>query len=90
MMFDDSALARVEDDERANEGRSGIVRLLGFDQCLFRSSARGSGRKSKRSIAAPTIADLAARFEEEHLPKIGRATGADYGAMIKTYVLPTL
>jgi integrase len=40
--------------------------------------------------AAPTVADLAARFEMEALPSRARGTQAEYRAMLHAYVLPAL
>jgi integrase len=38
--------------------------------------------------AAPTMADLIERFEQEHLPRKRETTAADYRLMLKTYVVP--
>jgi integrase len=40
--------------------------------------------------AAPTVADLCARFEEEHLPRKRAWTRQSYKQAIKTHVLPAL
>ena len=40
--------------------------------------------------AAPTVADLCRRFEEEHLPKIRPSTRAGYEAQIANNILPAL
>jgi len=39
---------------------------------------------------APTVADLCARFETDHLPKLRPSTRSMYRAMIKTELLPAL
>ncbi len=39
---------------------------------------------------APTIADLAARFEAEHLTKRRAATAKDYGSILRGHILPSL
>ena len=40
--------------------------------------------------AAPTVADMCARFEAEHLPRTRPATQRDYKAIIKNDILPAL
>lgn len=40
--------------------------------------------------AAPTIADLADRFEREHMPRKRPATARDYRALIRDLIRPTL
>jgi hypothetical protein len=45
-------------------------------------------REAERS--APIVADLARRYEAEHLPGKRESSAADDRAMIRDYVLPTL
>jgi integrase len=45
-------------------------------------------RQDQRS--APTIADLADRFEREHMAKLRPSTARDYLAMLKTIILPAI
>jgi len=40
--------------------------------------------------AAPTIADLCARFEADHMPKLRPGTAADYKRMIQHFILPEM
>jgi integrase len=39
---------------------------------------------------APTMADLANRFEQEHLPRKRASTAGEYRRMIRTYIAPSL
>src|SRR5215831_4709442 len=38
--------------------------------------------------AAPTIADLVARFQEEHFPRLRKLSADDYERLLRNYVLP--
>ena len=40
--------------------------------------------------AAPTVADLCRRFEEEHFPRLRPGTQADYKSLIDNHILPVL
>ena len=44
----------------------------------------------KASREAPTVADLCARFKEEHLHKLGTKTQADYSLIIDNELVPAL
>lgn len=68
------------------------------------SKARDEAKRLKREVdlgrdpmgerhedrAAPTIADLADRFEAEHLPNRRSATVRDYKGILKSYIRPDL
>jgi hypothetical protein len=44
----------------------------------------------REQMHAPTVSDLADRFEQEHLPRKRASTQADYRSMLKVHVRPTL
>src|SRR5262245_7562174 len=37
---------------------------------------------------APTMADLVARFQEEHFPRLRKLSADDYGRLLRNYVVP--
>ena len=91
-------------DYRTTAGRTRRMTLPGSAASWTVSQARDHARKLIRRIAdgadpagerkaervAPTIADLAARFEAEHLLKRRPATQRDYRSILRLHILPEL
>jgi integrase len=46
--------------------------------------------EAREQRAAPTVADLADRFESEYLPRKRKSTQADYASMIRRHIRPEL
>jgi integrase len=73
---------------------------VGMDRCCCAQGSQGTQetdrarRRSARAIRAdreaPSLADLCARFEDEHLPKKRPKTAADYRALVENLILPRL
>src|SRR5262245_12287983 len=69
-----------------------------------RTAAREQAKRIKRDVdlgadpvgeqaaqrAAPTVADLCARFDEEHIAKLAPHSQRDYRSMIRNEILPVL
>lgn len=91
-------------DYRTSAGRTRRMTLPGSAASWTVSQARDHARKLIRRIAdgadpagerqaeraAPTVADLAARFDAEHLPKRRPATQRDYRSILRLHILPEL